>query len=172
MPGKHKTLIFCYDDHRAFSEDVRKRFNDESRYEVSSFPVADEFISAIGKARDMLNCKVAVIGVHDSPEHFELVEKLTAEVKKTDPSTGLILIVPPEKLNEVKKVILFNIDAYIGKNSNTILRVHNTVKKLISEYNISVFRKRRNLSIYILLAFIILSAILVVYSYFRFPGYF
>ena len=32
MAKNIKTHIFCYDDHRGFSEDVRKRFTDLSRY--------------------------------------------------------------------------------------------------------------------------------------------
>jgi len=66
----------------------------------------------------------------------------------------------------------FNIDAYIPKNANSILRIHNTVKKLISEHNIGIFRKRRNFSFYILLAFLLLSALLIIVAYFKLPEYF
>jgi hypothetical protein len=68
--------------------------------------------------------------------------------------------------------VRFNIDAYIPKNSNAILRIHNTVKKLISVHNILIFRKRRNLSLYVLLVFLLLAGILIIITRFRFPEYF
>ena len=73
------------------------------------------------------------------------------EIKKIDHRTGLILIGPPDKMEEIKKTVKFNIDAFIPKNANSILRIHNTVKKLISEHSIGIFRKRRNISLYVLL---------------------
>ena len=93
-------------------------------------------------------------------------------LKKIDHRTGLILIGPPDKMEEIKKTVKFNIDAFIPKNSNSILRIHNTVKKLISEHNIGVFRKRRNISLYVLLSFILMSALLALLAYFKFPQYF
>ncbi len=99
------------------------------------------------------SCKVAVIVVPDSAELTEPIEKLPQEVRMPDPATGIILIVPAGKMEEVRKVIKFNIDAYILKNNNAILRMHNAVKKLISEHNINVYRKRRNISLYVLLFF-------------------
>ena len=104
---------------------------------------------------------MAIIGVPDAMEQFEMIEKLTMEIKKIDPKTGLILLVPPDKMEELKKAVRFNIDAYIPRNANSILRIHNTVKKLISEHNITIFRKRRNFSFYVFLVFLILSALLI-----------
>lgn len=101
-----------------------------------------------------------------------MIEKLAGEVKKADPKTGLILLVPANKMEELKKVVRSNIDAYVPKNTNAILRIHNTVKKYISEHNITIYRKRRNFSLYVLLAFLILSALLILIAYFRLPGYF
>ena len=75
-------------------------------------------------------------------------------------------------MEEVRKAAKFNIDAYIPKNTNAMLRIHNEVKKLISEYNINVYRKRRNISLSILLAFAIITVLAVIIAYFRFPGYF
>jgi hypothetical protein len=91
---------------------------------------------------------------------------------KPDPNTGIILIVPDERMEEVRKIIRFNIDAYIPRNKNAILRIHNEVKKLISEYNINVYRKRRNISIYILIIFAIISVLAVILAWFKLPGYF
>ncbi len=167
-----KTHIYCYDDHRAFSEDVKKRFADNARYTVMSYPTTEEFIATLEKERESSFCKVAILGVHDTPDQIQMIDKLTVEIKKIDPLTGLILVVPADKHDEIKKVIKYNIEACIPKNANTILRIHNTVKKLISEHSIGIFRKRRNISLYILTGFIILSAILTAIAYFRLPHYF
>ena len=38
MAGALKTYIFCFDDHRNFSEDIKKRFSDTARYIVAVAP--------------------------------------------------------------------------------------------------------------------------------------
>jgi hypothetical protein len=167
-----KTQILCYDDHRGFSEDVKKRFADTSRYLVLSFQTREEFLAQLEAEKEKKICKVAILGVHDTKENYELIDQLTLDIKKIDHSTGLILLGPPDKMEDIKKYVMHNIDAFIPKNTNSILRIHNTVKKLISEYNISIFKKRRNISFYVLLFFVVLSALLVLISYFRFPQYF
>lgn len=166
------THLVCYDDHRAFTDDVRKRFSDETKYRVESFHTRPEFISHFRKMAENKSCKVAIIVVPDTAEKTEPIEKLPQEVRIPDPATGIILIVPAVKMEEVRKAIKFNIDAYILKNTNAMLRIHNEVKKLISEYNINVYRKRRNMSIYVLLFFAIISILAVIMAYFRLPGYF
>lgn len=166
------TYLICYDDHRSFTEDIRKRFNDPSKYKVESFHSLDEFADHIMKIADNKSCKVALIGVPDNMEHYEAIGKLIYEISKPDPDTGIILIAAPEKMEEVKKIIEFNIDAYIPGNANAILRIHNAVKKLISEYNIDVYRKRRNTWLYILGIFLIICIFLVVIAYFKLPIYF
>jgi hypothetical protein len=101
-----------------------------------------------------------------------MIDNLTQVIKKVDRRTGLILLGPEDKMEEIKKTVLYNIDAYIPRNANSMLRIHNTVKKLMSEHNIGVFRRRRNISLYVLLGFIILSALILLASYFRAPQYF
>ena len=172
MPGTKMTYLICYDDHRTFTEDIRKRFSDTARYTVESFHSQHDFIDHCSKETENKSCKVAIIGVPDTAEQFAAIEKLTVEVKKSDPETGLILLIPGDKMEALKKVVKSNIDAYIPRNANAILRIHNTVKKLISEHNIAIYRKRRNLSLYVLLAFLILSALLVLIAYIRMPEYF
>ena len=110
--------------------------------------------------------------MHESKEQFDMIDKLTKEIKRIDPSTGLILIGPSDKIEEIKKMVKFNIDAYIPKNANSILRIHNTIKKLMSEHGIGIYRKKRNLSLYILLAFLFLSALVLLISYLYFPAFF
>jgi DNA-binding NarL/FixJ family response regulator len=166
------THIFCYDDHRGFSEDVRKRFFDTDRYLVFSFQTREEFIDHLEKEKEHDFCKVAILGVHDTQEHLEMIEELTMLVKKIDQKTGLILLGQADKIEEIKKSVKFNIDTYIPKNANTILRIHNAVKKLISEHSIGIFKKRRNFSIYILLSFLALSLLFILIARLKLSGYF
>ena len=115
---------------------------------------------------------MAIIGVPDALEDYDVIGKLTLEIKKTDPRTGIILLVNAEKMEALKKVVRTNIDAYIPRNINAILRIHNAVKRLISEHYIITFRKRRNLALYVLLGFILFLILLLVISYFKAPHYF
>jgi len=172
MPKNIKTHLYCYDDHRGFSEDVKKRFTDLTRYTVVSFPTREEFIKHLEAEKESNFCKIAILGLHDTNEQFEMINQLTMEIQRIDPATGLILVGPPDKIETIKKIAKFNIDAYIPKNGNSILRIHNTVKKLISEHSLGIFRKKANISAYILLAFILLSLGLIVAAYYKMPEYF
>jgi DNA-binding NarL/FixJ family response regulator len=172
MARNIKTHIYCYDDHRGFAEDVKKRFSDTGKYTVVSFPTREQYIDHIKKEREHNFCKIAILGLHDTREQFEMIDHLTIEIKKIDHTTGLILVGPPDKIEEIKKTVKYNIDAYIPKNANSILRINNTVKKLISEHSIGVFRKRRNVSLYVLLSVFLLSCLLVLIAYFKLPHYF
>jgi DNA-binding NarL/FixJ family response regulator len=132
----------------------------------------DEFLKFFIARKEDNPCKVAIIGLHDSKENYEMAEHMITHIKKINISTGIILLAPPDKIDEVKKTIRINIDSYIPMNANTMLRVHNTVKKLISEHSLLIFRKKRNLSLYILLIFLALSAFIAVVAWFRFPMFF
>jgi DNA-binding NarL/FixJ family response regulator len=172
MPGLIKTHIYCYDDHRGFAEDVKKRFADNSKYNVVSYQTREEFIAKLENDKLFKFCKVAILGLHDTQDQIDMIEKLTKEIKKIDQHTGLILLGPPDRMESIKKTVKFNIDAYIPKNSNTILRLHNTVKKLISEHNINLLRKKSRLSLYIMLVFLLLTAGLIIIAYYKLPLYF
>ena len=172
MAKNIKTHLYCYDDHRGFAEDVRRRFIDTKRYTVLSFQTREEFINTLEAEKLNNFCKVAILGMHESVEQFEMISQLTVEIKSIDSGTGLILLGPPEKMNDIKKAVKFNIDAYIPKNTNTILRIHNTVKRLISQHSIGIFKKRRNFSFYVLLIFLLISALFAAIAYIKLPGYF
>lgn len=172
MASVVKTYLFCFDDHRNFSEDVKKRFSDSTRYIVKVAHNRDEFLKLFVARKDDKLCKVAIIGLHDSKENYELAENLINHIKRADISTGIILLAPPEKIEDVKKTVRVNVDSYIPMNANTVLRVHNTVKKLISEHSLLIFRRKRNFSFYILLIFLALSAIFAVVAWFRLPMFF
>jgi uncharacterized membrane protein len=172
MPKNIKTHLYCYDDHRGFAEDVRKRFTDLSRYTVVSFQTREEFIKHFEAEKESNFCKIAILGLHDTIEQFEMINQLTMEIQRIDSKAGLILLGPADKMETIKKIAKFNIDAYIPKNGNSILRIHNTVKKLISEHSLGIFRKKAVLSVYVLLGFLLLALGLIVLAYFKFPQYF
>jgi hypothetical protein len=172
MPGTKMTFLICFDDHRSFSEDVKKRFSDTSKYNVSSFYTVPEFIDSYKKEREKSSCKVALIGIPDAGEQYEMIGNLVQNIKRSDPGSGIILLVSGEKMEDLKKIVRYNIDAYIPRNANSVLRIHNTVKKLISENNITIFRKRRNVSLYVLLAFIIITGLIILAAYLKLPQYF
>ena len=172
MAKNIRTHLYCYDDHRAFAEDVRRRFTDTKRYTVLSFQTREEFMSRLEEEKINNFCKVAILGIHDSIEQFEMISQLTMDIKSIDQRTGLILIGPPDKMNDIKKAVKFNIDAYIPKNANAILRIHNTVKRLISQHSIGIFKKRRNFSFYMLLVFLLISALFAAIAFIKLPGYF
>jgi hypothetical protein len=167
-----KTYLFCYDDHRNFSEDVKKRFSDQSRYTVVCFYIIVYFVNHLIKVKENNFCKVAILGLQDTKENFEIIDHLTVEIKNYDRSTGIILLGPPDKMDEIKKAIRINIDSYIPRNANQVLRIHNTVKKLISEHSLSIYRKRRNFSFYFLLISIAVAILFAIIAYFKLPNYF
>jgi hypothetical protein len=166
------TYIFCLDDHRTFSEDVKKRFSDSSRYIVNISHNRDDLLKNFRQESDHRFCKVAIIGLNDTKENFEMADHLVGEIKKMDISTGILILVPPEKLDDARKTIRINIDSHIPRNANSILRIHNTVKKLISQHSLLIYRKKRTISMYALISFILLSVIFALIAWLRLPMYF
>jgi hypothetical protein len=172
MKKSIKTHLICYDNHRGFSEEVRRHFSGSEWCTVSSFQTRQDFIGYLETLKKNKFCKIALLGMLENKEQFNIIDKLTLEIKKIDPLTGLILLGSPDRMEDIKKAVKFNIDAYIPKNANSILRIHNTAKKLIREHNIGVLRRRRNLSLYILLSFLIISALLLLFLFLKSPQFF
>jgi len=167
-----QTYLFCLDDHRSFSEDIKKRFSDQTKYKVLVAHNREEFVRNLEGEKDHNFCKVALIGLHESKENFEMADHLIFDIKKIDRSTGIILLAPPEKIEELKKTARFNVDSYIPRNANTVLRVHNTVKKLMSEHSLLIFRRKRAVSMYALGIFILISLIFLTVARLKLPMYF
>ncbi|HEX2919869.1 MAG TPA: hypothetical protein VHO50_01760 [Bacteroidales bacterium] len=167
-----KTYLYCLDDHRTIIEDLRKKFKDQLRYGVLSCQSGSDLVLAIEKEKDRNSCKIVIITLHEMSEQHNPVEKLISDIKKADKNTGIILVCHPEKISEVSKAIVFNVDSYIPQNANTVLRIHNTVKKLISEQNIHIRREKRNISLYVLMVFIVLFSCFAFFALRHFPEYF
>ena len=169
---ERKIHLFCFDDHRSASEDVKRLFGSKPGFTVYLFQSINDLINKVINEKSRNFCRIVIISIHDNREQYELVEKTTLEIKKADFKTGLILIVPPEKLDDVKKNIRFNIDAYIPRNGNSNLRLNNSVTKLISEFNLILLRNRRTLSLRILIAVCFISILALILSYIFLPVYF
>ena len=166
-----KINLVCYDDFRWFSEDLKTHF-DSSAYITSAFINVEEFMLYIEKNHVPDYCRIAILGAHDTTENFEMIGRLSKEIKNIDPSTGIILIGTHDKMEEIRKIIPSGIDAYIPKNNNLILRLKNAVQKLVSAYNVRKSRRRRNLA-FLLFAFLgIVIITLSVIALIKLPGLF
>ncbi len=166
------TYMICLDDHRSFTGELKKRFPDNSRYDVKSFITSEEFIDHLRKQKENSSCKITIIGVSETTDDYRRTRKIVKEVKAIDQNTGIILLGPEDRMEALKKNVIGIIDAYIPKNSSAILRIHNITKRLISEYKINKYKIRRNISLYVLFVFLFLAAIIVLVAYFRFPHFF
>jgi hypothetical protein len=132
----------------------------------------DDLVNHLVREKDHNYCKVAILGLQDTKENFEIIDHLVVRIKKIDISTGIILLGPTDKIDEIKKAVRINIDSYIPRNANQVLRIHNTVKKLISEHSLLIYRKRRNFSFYFLLIFLALAVVFTIVAFFKLPIYF
>ncbi len=171
MASVNRTKLYCSDPHKTFSDDVSRRFSDTGRYEVKVFNNGDELLASFEEEMDKRSCKIAILGLADAKEAPE-AEELVLKLRTVLPGTGVIIVVNPENIEEVKKLFRFSVEAYIPLNVNSILRIHNAVKKHISEFNISVYLRKRNLSLMALAAFTVIVISFLIFSWFRFPGYF
>jgi len=172
MSKTDKTYLYCYDDHRSFSDDIRNRFSDPERYTLFIYHNSDDFINQIIKEKENKYCNVAIIGVHEAGEDIHIIDQLMANIRNANNEMNIILICHPDKIGEIRKKLKLNADSYIPNNSNQILRTHNIVKRLISEHNLTIYRKRRNLSLYVMAAFFIAVSLFALLAFFRFPQYF
>jgi hypothetical protein len=172
MTKINQAHIFCLDEHRTFSEDVRKRFSDTSKYKVISTSSQHEFLKTIDNEKEHRFCKEAGITIYEKKEQGLMIENLVKAVKESDPSAWLIIVYPVEKGEEIKKASKFNIDSFIPRNDNAIIRLHNTVKRLIGWHNLEISRKRWNLSLVFLLVFVVICALILIVAYLKYPVYF
>jgi hypothetical protein len=172
MGKSTRTHLFIFDERRLFTEDVRKKFDDAKRYIISSFQNPDEFKSRIAEKHDRKTCRIAITGIQDLSDHDGAAGRLAEEIATGGNLNAVIIICPQDKTEEIRKALKFNIEECIPRNSNTILRLHNTVKKVFSEHSIVIYTKRRNRSFAVLAAFIILAVIMFVVAYLKLPEYF
>ncbi|HQK71346.1 MAG TPA: hypothetical protein PL101_09570 [Bacteroidales bacterium] len=172
MAASSKTHIFCLDDHRTFAEDLKKRFSDTTRYEVTVSHNEDDLLKLFSGEKSKKVCKIVIIGIHDSKDNYQVTDELISRIRTSNPETGILLVVSPERMEEASKQLRFNVDSFIPRNSNMVLRVHNAVKKHISEHNLKIYRKRRNISLLVFFIFLAFSLVVLFIARFKFPHYF
>ena len=172
MAAAAVTYISCYDESKSLGDDVRKRFSDTSRYNVSLFTSKLEFLRYCAKIKENSVCKVAVVNMPDGEEGAATVCSMISEMKISDPSQGLIIVCRSEKCTGSDLKLKITPDAFITRNANSVLRIHNAVKKIISEYNIRVAKRRRNISLAVLGGFLVISIVSLIVTWIRFPSWF
>ena len=172
MARTKMTYLYCLDDHRNTADEIKKRFSDTSRYKVESFYSIEDFVVQFRKGLEPLSCKVAIIAIPEAKDKLDNYNDVTRELKRIDPGSGIILLVSQQLMDEIRKLIMYNIDDYIPISQNSVTRIHNAVKKIISENNITINRKFRNISFYILAAFVLISALGLLILYLKFPHLF
>lgn len=165
-----KTFLYFLDDHRSFPEDIKKKFNDPQRYAIHFTNNPEELVTKAVKEKDKRACKIAIISLSEQYDPEETGRFLT-RLKKSG-FTGIILVCHQDKIEQVNISFISKIDITIPQNSNLVLRIHNAVKKIFSEHNIRFRRKRRNRSLITLLLFLMVSIILLIAAWQKFPAYF
>lgn len=138
------THILVYDYHRHFSEKIIKRFPDKSRYTLSFFINKQAFINHCQAISGTNSCVVSIIFYNEPIETIGLLNDFLSAIKETCANTSIIIVSLLSNLEEIKMRLTTNIDDIIPVNNNTILRIHNTVKRVFIEYNILYYRKRRD----------------------------
>ena len=164
------TYIFCLGSNRHFCEELKKRFSDPENYTFFSSSNAADLLRESKTVSRRSNCKVAIIETNEPGEQQSEIEDFTRDLKRAGQYTGLILIHSPERSGEIKKSIVFNIDAYIQRNGSTIPRLHNAVRKMISEHMLRQAGRRFKIALYTLSAFLILSGIMALLKYLFSPA--
>lgn len=165
-----KTFLYFLDDRRSFPEDIKKKFNDPQRYHIHFTHNADELVIKAVKEKDRGVCKIAIISLSDQYDQEETGRLLT-RIRKSG-FTGIILVCHQDNIDKVNVSFSSKADITIPLNSNLVLRIHNAVKKIYSEHNIRFRRKRRNRSLITLVLFILVSIILLIAAWRKYPDYF
>lgn len=164
-----KTHLYIYDERKLFTGDIVRKFDDPARYEISAFHIRDELIRSLNLRQNRNKCIIVVIGSGEIVEHtLSLIES----IRSMRHVNGIIALCPSDKTDEIRRSAALSNEMCIPQNSNTILRIHNTVKKIFSEYTINIHRIRRNRSAVIFGIFVVLSALLLVAAMIKYPQYF
>lgn len=164
--------IICYDEHRNFPEEMKKRFSDTQKYRISLVVSQKDLIKQFEDEKEKSRPKVVVIVLSEQSDLYGNIESVAVEIRRNNPGAGIMLICPGEKMEVLRKNASLSIYEIIPKNDNSVLRLHNAVKKFISGKSLNKMMKRRNISLIVLLIFILLSALVIIIARIRYPVYF
>jgi len=172
MISREFTYLFCLDDKQSYSVEVKRRFNDASRYMVFVSQSRNELLNLVKEYLLRPGYKIAILPYYNLSDMSEPVQALAAEIQRINPGLSIVLLVHGDSPEE--SVMKSGISAYswVPASNNSILRIHNSVKKLISEKSLEIRTRRRNLAFKLFIFVIAVSAIAIVAAFFRFPQYF
>ncbi len=172
MAKTNRTNLICLDQHRSFADDLRMRFSDPLKYNIVNVSSSVDLVKYFENASEKTGINMAVIVIKDRDELSGQPEHLTLVIKRIDPRAGIFIICPGDRIDEIRKRLKFNIDAFVAKNDNANLRLHNAMKRHISSLNLEKRRQRRNTSFVVLVLFVFLAAAAIIFARLKFPHYF
>lgn len=172
MARTNQLHLICYDEHRTYPEEMKKRFADPDKYRISLVVSQKELLKQFEADTDKSKAKVAVMVLSELNEIHENIESVARDIKRSSPCAGVMLVCPGEKIEGLRKISSLSFDDIIPKNDNSVLRLHNAVKKYVSAKNLDRMKKHRNISLIVLLAFIFLAALGIIIARVRYPVYF
>jgi len=173
MAKTNQLHLICYDEHRTYPEEMRKRFADPDKYRISLVVSQKELLKQFEAEKDKSKAKVAVMVLKELNDSHENIESLAREIKRNNPYAGVMLVCPGEKIDGLRNISSsLTFDDIIPKNDNSVLRLHNAVKKYSSAKNLDRMKKHRNISLIVLLIFIFLAVLGLIIARIRYPVYF
>lgn len=172
MPHPEFTYLFCLDEKKNYSVEVNRRFDDGTRYEVLVSQSRHEFLNIVKQHRSGSSTKVALLPFADTHDQNDPVKTIAADIRAVSPDIIIILLVSGESPDELVLKSGINPYAWVPATNNSVLRIHNVVKKLISEKTLTLKTTRIRRVGRILVGLIIAALLFLVYSVFRFPQYF
>ncbi|MBE0676736.1 MAG: hypothetical protein IH591_18920 [Bacteroidales bacterium] len=172
MVSPEFTYLFCLDEKRTYSVEVRRRFNDATRYEVLVSQSRHELLNLVRQHRTGRGYRVALLPFADTHDQNDPVRTIAAEIQEVSPDIILILLVTGDSPEELVAKSGIRPYSWVPATNNSVLRIHNSVKKLISEKNLALKTKRIRRVFRILVSFLFAGLLLLIYCRFRFPQYF
>ncbi len=142
MAVKEFTHLFCLDDKKSYSAEIKNRFSDSSRYNVIVSSSPSEIINSVKSSQAKKCFKVAVIPLPDKPDKRSAAESFAMSLLSESPDINIILMTHGDRPANLP----FPFYSSVPANNNSIHRIHNSVKRLISEVALDSRRKRVRIS--------------------------
>lgn len=172
MVDSEFTYLFCLDDKRSYSVEVKRRFNDTSRYMVFVSQSRNELLKLVKEYILRKGYKIAILPYYNIPDLSEPIQVLASEIQRISQGLSIVLLVHGESPEETVQKSGISAYSWVPASDNSILRIHNSVKKLISEKSLEVRTRRRNFSFRLMIVIVLISIIGIVAAYLRLPQYF
>lgn len=178
MKKKKKPVVYIYliDELRHHSEDLMQQYYNPEKYIFLHFTSVQKFFTKFSKAPLTPNAPQILIFVanrHLNTENpVEEVVHLLNKLKDISKTIETIVITTQKTPETERKLREAGALAVIMDNENSLLRIDNMVKGTISKHTIWEKRKASLRALHILIAFLLLSFLLMLAAYFIFPEYF